>query len=466
MLHLLTRLRRRPAPAAEPEQPPAPPTAEQMLADAEAAEAARLAVEERTRLRKAELAAELAAAEAAAKVAAVEHKAEVERRRRENKLADDHARAVETARQADLDAERAKRAEQTRTRRVKIATAGERGRRLTVNIIINIGAGYGQAAYAAKHLAVPVPVAVMLAAGLELMAVTVLDYGLTARKQGRPFKLKMVTAALMAGVVATLNYSHWAETPRQQGLAVPMFLLSLLCPLLWAWYHAAREVETAPAHDLAAPASRSCAGASRGSTDIAEFDALQWLLFPVSTLDAKRHAIRYRIADPEAAYRAAAQHAADKEAAERSKITHKAQAIKEFETRAAEATARVEIAERTAAELHERLGATQVALDAAQRRELDAGPDASVVLRRYLPTKAEVVDMGDNHQEKRESAEDAFRQALLDGVEIPGGLLGTHYGMSPSWGRACARRARGVIPGQIADDETDDDETDSATSAE
>jgi hypothetical protein len=477
VFHLLTRIARRPAEAApeaaadeaDTEVLPALPPAEALLLDAEASEARRIAIEERRKLRDAELADKLAAAEGEAKLAAVAHKADLERQRREAKLADDRARAAEAARQADLDAAAVKRAAASSKRRIKIANASERARRLAVNIVVNVGAGYGQAAYLVEHLDVPVPVAVTLAAALELVAVTTLDYGLTARKQGRPYKLKFAAAALLAGVVAALNYSHWILTPKQQGLAVPMLLLSLLCPLLWAWYHAARDAETAPVRDLAGGAARSRTGskiasreAASSGTKIASFTAAQWLLWFPSTLAAKRTAVRYRITDPEAAYRAAEQQAAAKEAARRSKIDIKVETIKEAEARAADAEARRAEAEQAAIEMRDRLATTQAALDNAQRRELNAGPSNSApTLTRYLPTPAEVAAMGDNDQEKRDSAEDAFRQALLDGVEIPGTVLGEHYIMSPSWGRARARAVRKVLVGQISDDERDD-ETDTA----
>ncbi|MEV0829734.1 hypothetical protein [Nonomuraea rubra] len=476
MIKLLTRITRRPpeaAPAAAADEAdtlvlpalPALPPAEALFGDAEASEARRLAIEERRKLREAEVADQLAEAEAAAKLAAVAHKAELERQRREQKLADDRARAAEATRRAELDAEAVKRAEASSKRRIKIAQTTERARRLAVNIVANIGAGYGQAAYMAAHLAVPLLVAVMLAAALELIAVTTLDYGLTARKQGRPYKLKIAAAALLAGVVAWLNYSHWILTPKQQGLAIPVALLSLLCPLLWAWYHAARDAETANVRDLAGGAARSRTGskiASReaASTDIkiAEFTRGQWLMWPRQTLAAKRAAIRYRITDPDAAYRAAEQQAAAKEAARRSKINPKARAIKEAEARAAAAETRLtEIearqidAERTAAELRERLLATQAALDTAQRRELD--PPVATPMR-YLPTTAEVAAMSD--AEKRDSAEDAYRTARAENVDIPGTLLGTHYGMSESWGRDRRRRVKHLMRMDL-DDELDDE---------
>ncbi|MFI9591084.1 hypothetical protein [Nonomuraea sp. NPDC052265] len=453
MINLLTRLRRQP----DPEPEPVLKTAADYFADAEAAEAARLAAEERAKAEAAERAAARAAAEDTAKIAAIEHKAKIENERREARLADERARAAEAARQADLDAEAVKRAERGSTRRVTIATFGERFRRLAVNIVVNVGAGYGQAAYMFDHLAVPLPVAVMLAAALELVAVTTLDYGLTARKAGRPYKLKMAAAALLAGVVASLNYSHWSVTPQRQGLSVPMLLLSLLCPLLWAWYHAARDAETTPARDLAARAARGSKIAVRehgavtgGSTEIAKFTGLQWLLWFPSTLAAKRAAIRYGLTDPEAAYRAAAQHAADKDAARHSKIDIKVKVIKEAEERAV-------AAERAVTEMRELLVAAQATLETTQRRELAAGASN---LMPYLPTPDEVAAMTDD-QEKRDSAEDAFRQALLDHTEIPGALLGTHYGMSHSWGRARARRVREVLVGQI-DDEAEGDEQEGA----
>lgn len=452
MINLLTRLRRQPA--LDPDPEPVSKTAADYFADAEAAEAARLAAEERAKTEAAERAAARAAAEDAAKIAAIEHKSKIENERREARLADERARAAEAARQADLDAERVKRAERGSMRRVKIATFGERSRRLAVNVVVNVGAGYGQAAYMVDHLAVPVPVAVMLAAALELVAVTTLDYGLTARKAGRPYKLKMAAAALLAGVVASLNYSHWSVTPQRQGLAVPMLLLSLLCPLLWAWYHTARDAETAPMRDLAAHAARGSKIASRqhgaaesGSTEIATFTAAQWLLWFPSTFAAKRAAIRYRLADPETAYRAAAQHTAVKEAADRSKIEINVRVIKDAEARAA-------AAEHAAAELHDRLATTQAALETAQRRELGAGTST---LLSYLPPPDEVAAMTED-QEKRDSAEDGYRQALLDGVEIPGTFLGEHYGMSPSWGRARARQVRKVLVGQIADEAEGDEQ--------
>lgn len=464
-MKLLMFLRRRPAPGAAP--PPAPPagapTAETLLADAEAAEAARLALAEREALAAAERQAALTAAEHEARLAEIKSRADLAAERRQAKLADDRKRAAEAARRKDLDAEAARRAERASTRRVKIATFTERARRLLVNIVVNLGAGYGQAMYFHDQLAVPLLAAVMLAAGLELVAVTTLDYGLAARKAGRPYKIKFAAASLLAAVVAALNYSHWILTPRQQGLAIPLAVLSLLCPLLWAWYAAARDAETASVRDLAAPPARSRTGSkinskgqqdhAQGSTKIAKFTAAQWIMWPRETAAAKRAAVRYTITDPDEAYRAAAQHAASKIAQRRHEAALTAEQIEQAETRAA-------AAERAAAEMRELLTAAQAALENTQQpRQLD--PPAGQ-LARYLPTPDEVAAMQDQ-EEKRDSAEDAFRQALLDGVEIPGATLGQHYGMSDSWGRARARAVRNVLVLEISEADREDDDDPSHT---
>lgn len=462
MITLIRRITRRTAPAEDTAPAPAPASAAELLADAEAAEAARLAIEERRKLAAAETAAKIAEAEDAARIAAVAHKADLERRRREARQAEEARRAAEATRQRDLDAKAARRAERRRTLRVKIATIGERARRLAVNVVVNAGAGYGQASYFVEHLSVPLAVAVMLAAGLELIAVTVLDYGLAARKAERPYKTKFAAAGLLAGLVAYLNYSHWSATSDQQDLAVPLAILSLLCPVLWAWYAAARDAETAPVRDLAGAATRSRKSSKIAAVDqqdhankIAAFTPAQWLMWPRQTLAAKRIAIRYGISDPDEAYRAAAQQAADKIAAKRDKIEKPKRAIKAAEERAAAAdAARAEI-EHTVTELRERLTAMQAALDTAQRRELE--PAATPM--RYLPTPDEIAAMSD--AEKRDSAEDAYRTARAENVDIPGALLGAHYGFSESWGRDRRRRVKHLMRIEL-EDEPDDADTDDA----
>ncbi|MFF3439135.1 hypothetical protein [Streptosporangium sp. NPDC002721] len=409
MIPLLARLRRQPAP--EPVDP---------LVEAEHAEAAALAARADSERCKILAAAAVAQAEADAKIAAITHRARLHTDERQRAAEAKRIRDAEAARVAKVAAQRSKRRESGNHTRTLIAEYSGRARRLIVNLIVNGAAGFGQARFFIEQQELPVLAAVMLAAGLELVAVTVLDYGLAARRQGRPYRLQFIAAALLAGVVAGLNYGHWSATQGQQALAIPFAILSLLSPVLWAWYAAARYAETASMLEVDGRAPSAATQQHAGGKPVASFDALQWLLWLPETFAAKRQAVRYKIADAESAYRVAVEHLTDKQRRRDAK---------------------------TAAKRAE-------ALDRKQQQELPSGaPNPG----RYLPTRDEVAAMASDH-EKRESAEDAYRQARLDGVTIPGSLLGTHYGMSESWGRARTQKVRAVMRGQLDDSESDETE--------
>lgn len=466
-MRLLTRLHRTPdtAPPSEPE--PVDP-----LAAAEAAEAATLLARAEAEHRAVVNAARIADAEAAAKIAAIEAKTRAEQDRRDARAADERARAAVAARETEETARRGQRAERGRTTRVKIATYSERGRRLAVNLIVNAAAGFGQALYFHEQQKVILLFAVLLAAGVELVAVTTLDYGLAARRDGRPYKLKFFTAAALAAGVAALNYAHWSSSTTQHGLAWPLAILSLLCPLLWAWYAAARDAETAPVLQVAGTPARTSTAAARrqhttstgqqgtarhqhgGSTRPARFTLWQWIMWREDTLAAKRYAIRYGISDPQAAYRAVAQHAADIEAGER------ARARAEREDLAAAETARAD-AERLLADERERSAAamTELQADLGRTRELLAEQQKELdapARDRYLPTPDEVTAMPTD-EEKRDSARDAYRTARLDGVELTGPAIAAAYGMSESWARARTREVRAVLRVELDDEDRDED---------
>ncbi|MEU4228272.1 hypothetical protein AB0F17_28595 [Nonomuraea sp. NPDC026600] len=465
-MRLLTRLHRTPEPAPAAAAPVDP------LAAAEAAEAATLLARAEAEHQAVVNAARIADAEAAAKIAAIEAKSRTEQDRRDARAADERARAAKAARETEAAAHRDQRAERGRTTRVKIAAYSERTRRLAVNIVVNVGCGIGQSLFFHEQQGLILLFAVLLAAGLELVSVTTLDYGLAARRDGRPYKLKFFTAALLAGGVAALNYAHWSNSTTQQGLAWPLAILSLLCPLLWAWYAAARDAETAPVLQVAGTAARTGTAAARqqqaigtgqhgaarqqhdGSTRPASFTAYQWIMWLSDTRAAKRYAIRYSITNPQDAYRAAAQHAADIEAGERAAARRERQDL-------AYAEAGWEYAERLLAAEREQAAAALAELQAdlgrahellaARPKELDAP-----ARDRYLPTPDEVAAMPTD-EEKRESARDAYRTARLDDVELTGPAIAAAYGMSESWARARTREVRKVLRVQLDDEERADE---------
>ncbi|KAA9379720.1 hypothetical protein F5972_08700 [Microbispora cellulosiformans] len=421
-------LRRTPAPAPDP------------LAVAEVAEAAALAAQADAERRAALAKAAVADAETAAKLDAIRHRAALERRRRERRASAEEARDAEAARLAHVAAGRRKRSTTAAHVRTVLSDNASRLRRLTVNVIVNGGAGYGQFRFFHLNLHLPAGAAVMLAAGLELVAVTVLDYGIVARREGRRYHAKFAAAGLLAALVAAINYTHWSGAPGLHGLAIPSALLSLLGPPMWMWYADATRPDGGPVRAVAGGAATARTVAEGGDTvahgpawRVAEFDWAQWLLWSRLVFAAKRQAVIHRITDPEQALRAARAHLDDKRAARDDKRAERAAKIAQ---RRAERTARIE-ARRLAR------------LEAKQRKELDSGRDP------YLPTPQEVAGMSD--EEKRETARDAIRAAKLDGVALKADKIANALGMSESWARMRIKEVREVLQGEI-DDTPDEQE--------
>ncbi|MER6828786.1 hypothetical protein ABT352_22585 [Streptosporangium sp. NPDC000563] len=406
MIHLLAGLRRQPPPA------PADP-----LADAERAEAAALAARADADRRATLAEAAVREAEAAAKIEAIKHRAQLQAEERARHAAAKQSRDAEAARVTKVAAGRSKRRDRGDHVRLLLAEHSSRIRRLLVNLGVNTAAGFGQFKFLTEQAGLDVLWAVILAAGLELMAVTVLDYGLDARREKRPFLLAFVLAALLAGLVASMNYSHWSAAPGQQTLASGFALMSLMSPVLWAWYANARHAdrEAALARDRRAASSSTRAASTstvpaQSDTEIASFDVLRWLMWFPETFAAKRQAVRLGISDPDVAVDLAVEHLTGKRAARDAK-------------RAAE-------------------------LAAKQQGELPSGGHG-----RYLPTPDEVTAM--SADEKRESACDAYRTARLDGVELTGPAIASAYRMSESWARSRIREVKGaMLHGKV---ETDDD---------
>ncbi|MEZ0076375.1 hypothetical protein [Planotetraspora sp. GP83] len=413
-------LRRTPEPAPDP------------MSVAEAAEAAALAAQADAERRAALGKAAVADAETAAKLDAIRHRAALERRRRERRAEAEEGREAEAARVAQVAASRRKRSTTAAHARKVLSDNASRLRRLTVNVIVNGGAGYGQYRFFHFNLGLPVWAAVMLAAGLELVAVTVLDYGIVARREGRRYHAKFAAAGLLAALVAAINYTHWSGAPGLHGLAIPSALLSLLGPPMWMWYADATRPDTGSVRGVAGGAAGSSTVVAGGDTAphgtgmaVAEFDWAQWLLWSRLTFAAKRQAVLHRITDPEEALAAARAHLDDKRAARDDK-------------RAARAA---KIEQRRVGQLEE-----------ARRKELEAGgPQA---YNRYLPTPEEVAGMTD--KEKREAARDAFRTAKLDGVTLTAGALAAPFSLSESWARMRIREVRDVLRGEVEDPDVED----------
>ncbi|MBP2703492.1 hypothetical protein JOL79_06730 [Microbispora sp. RL4-1S] len=407
MINLIRR--RTPSPAPAPLDP---------LAEAEAIEAAALAARADAERQAAIGDAELAAAERKARLDEIAHRAEIARRKRERAAALAEARDAEAARAAEVSARRGSRRQTFAHWRQTLAANSARLRRLVINLGVNSAAGYGQALYLIEQAGLPTGWAAALAGLLELIAVTVLDYGLTARKAGRPYALAFAVSALMAGTVAYLNYSHWSVTEGRQGLAIPFAIMSLISPVLWAWYHAARDAEQALTAALSAPSGMPAAPSGTptapAGNELARFPLARWVLWFPETFAAKRQAVRLNLTDPDRAVELAVEHRAARQA---------------------------ERAERQ----------RQRELDRASKRRPELPPptdddetetEGDVELP-LVPQADELAEMTDD--QIQEAARQTYKRARLDGLDPSGRDLGQAYGRSDSWGRARIREVKPFI---------------------
>lgn len=261
--------------------------------------------------------AEHAAAEAAvARQRAAAVTADLDRARGEAALRRELADADRTARRAELaeaeedvrhrraaeleaaELERQHRAGRRQDRRERARRLGVRLRPVAPLFAVNGLALVGQVGYGLDHLtpggafALRLVVAVLFAGALESIALYVGWHSHVALLAGATASAARLRVAsyVVAGVVAGINYSHFAGsllTPTAASIAYG--LVSLLSPWLWG-LHSRRELHL----------SLERAGVIDHTG--ARFSAERWRAFPWRTRGARRWSIDHGITDPRQAW--------------------------------------------------------------------------------------------------------------------------------------------------------------------
>lgn len=244
---------------------------------------------------------------AVAEAAAAQTRVEIERTRqlaqlrREQEAADREARRIA---EQEAEAEKRRRAEQRRTdreaARARLANRLASLRTVAPLLLINGGAAYAQAAYAAEHIAPAtwntaskVGFALAFSAALESVAVYVQWHAhdaLLLKAHGTAGRLRRASWGI-AAVVAGINYAHFANGIEPTAAAVAFGLLSLLSPWLWGLHtrrtqHVQLLAEDADLVDAAG----------------VEFSPARRRAFPIRTWAAARWALDHGVRDPSRAW--------------------------------------------------------------------------------------------------------------------------------------------------------------------
>lgn len=254
-------------------------------------------------------AAEVARQRAAAVAAEVDRARSLAELHRETERADQDAardrRAAQeeetrARRAAELEAaelERQHRAGRRQDRRDRARRAGVRLRPVAPLLAVNGLALVGQVGYGLEHLspgaavAVRLAVAVLFATALESIALYVgwhSHVALLAGASTRAARLR-VASYTVSGVVAGINYSHFADGWSPTAPAVAYGLVSLLSPWLWGLHSRSAlhlVLERAGLVDHTG----------------ARFSAERWRAFPLRTRGARRWSIDHGVTDPREAW--------------------------------------------------------------------------------------------------------------------------------------------------------------------
>lgn len=202
------------------------------------------------------------------------------------------AAELETAR-----LERQHRAARRQDRRERVRRIGVRLRPVAPLLAVNGLALVGQVGYGLDHLSpgaawpVRLAVAVLFAGALESIALYVGWHSHVALLVGASASAARLRVAsyVVAGVVAGINYSHFADGTSPTAPALAYGLVSLLSPWLWG-LHSRRELHLA--------LERAGVVDHTG----ARFSAERWRAFPWRTRGARRWSIDHGITDPREAW--------------------------------------------------------------------------------------------------------------------------------------------------------------------
>lgn len=376
---------------------------------------------------------QIAATRTAVEVAGIEHAGALKAAERDRLAAARAARDALAVKQQTRDTKRQARDRRRQERAMRRAPRRARRKRFMIKTALLSGtmlfsgvAVWGQSTYLNSRQHVPALIALPAAIALEITALMFEFYALYSKSRGRPWILKMAAALGIAGLVSYLNMQHFADSTAQQGLAIPMLIMSAAPAYLWLSFH---QFITAEADALAGgstsvsaggtPRAGASTGRAGGVLEAAAgqhgqhapvtFTAVQWAMAPLATFAAMRYALTHQTASAVEAYEGAA--------------------LLRDQQRAAKQA-------RQAAEL---------AAKEAQRAALNPPPNRD--WRDYLPTQDEIADMESG--QRSQAAFDAWRAAEKDGVDITGADLGRWFNRSESWGRGIARKASSVLPGSV-----------------
>lgn len=202
---------------------------------------------------------------AAGKIARLQQKAQVKAEKRRLRY------EAWTQEQTERDARR-------KARRETSARRWRQARQYAPLIGVNACAVVGQVGFFTRHLGLNLPIALMLAAVLESIAIYLADVAKETLLAGDSALRLRVASYLLGGVIGGLNYAHYtARLDRPTGQAVMFGLLSSLSPWLWA-IHAKRTNRNRLAE--------------LGQLDrpLVKFSAARWLYHPVRTFRVVRWA--------------------------------------------------------------------------------------------------------------------------------------------------------------------------------
>jgi hypothetical protein len=408
-----------------------PDLVEDVITEAEKARAVADLSESQTRIAAAAADAAQITHQAKLDQDAATQKARIDAQERDQRAAAKRALAAEKNRK-ELHAVRGDRvAAQKRQARQAGAERGMRAARTAFSIGVNTAAWFGQFGYLHDQVAAPLVWSALIAALLELAAVSAQAYATAAAIDGDRVLPKLILSYLFAGVVAWLNYSHWTQTPGREGLAIPFALMSIASPIFWQMHsaHAHRDERRAARDNR-----RADKEARRAAKGVATFSVWRWIFWPMETLRAQRIAIRFNEPNPEVAVDLSLDYLAEQRA-ERERQA----AIRAHLDAARQRQGLLSWFKRPPLELE--AGEQQLQddeLDEDAERELDL-PD--------VPSPHELADMND--REIKKAARATYRAANQQGLVLTGLELGAAYERSESWGRTRIREVKGqVIPGE------------------
>jgi hypothetical protein len=152
-------------------------------------------------------------------------------------------------------------------------------------VICNLIAFTGQLAFIRDHMSWPLIGDIGLAAGLESIALFLTFMAADAlMAEDSAFRLR-IGSYFVAGIVAALNYSHYAVNGKPTFAAVATGMMSFMSPILWGIYSRRNSRDALKAKGLI-------------ESRTVKFGGARWFWWPLRTFPVFRHAVWTGETDP------------------------------------------------------------------------------------------------------------------------------------------------------------------------